>query len=182
VEPLLQHYGLRTRWIDTVDNIWIALWFACHDFVVEEKSKRYAHHLRRSVAQEPDGYAYISVISSGLVEPVGTPGCWEGSMSRVIDLRVTAPSVYLRPHAQHGLLIAASNWNEIETIDIGPLHQASLKIRLGDALEWLGDGTMLRPFVLFPPATVDHGYRRLLEYAKPPPANLGKFLVYGPGN
>ncbi|MCA3424937.1 MAG: FRG domain-containing protein [Roseomonas sp.] len=29
-EPLLQHYGLKTSWIDLVDNVWIALWFACH--------------------------------------------------------------------------------------------------------------------------------------------------------
>lgn len=29
-EPLLQHYGMRTRWVDAVDNIWVALWFACH--------------------------------------------------------------------------------------------------------------------------------------------------------
>ena len=28
--PLLQHYGLATPWIDVVDNIWVALWFACH--------------------------------------------------------------------------------------------------------------------------------------------------------
>src|SRR5215470_17985708 len=29
-EPLLQHYGLATTWVDLVDNIWVALWFACH--------------------------------------------------------------------------------------------------------------------------------------------------------
>ncbi|GAA0468199.1 hypothetical protein Ade02nite_79030 [Paractinoplanes deccanensis] len=31
-EPLLQHYGIRTRWLDLVGNIWSALWFACHHF------------------------------------------------------------------------------------------------------------------------------------------------------
>jgi len=25
-EPLLQHYGVKTSWIDLVDNIWVALW------------------------------------------------------------------------------------------------------------------------------------------------------------
>src|SRR6185295_6802771 len=28
-EPLLQHYGMRTNWVDLVDNVWVALWFAC---------------------------------------------------------------------------------------------------------------------------------------------------------
>lgn len=30
IEPLLQHYGIKTHWIDIVDNIWVALWFALH--------------------------------------------------------------------------------------------------------------------------------------------------------
>jgi len=182
VEPLLQHYGLRTRWVDVVDNIWIALWFACHQFVVETETRRFAHHLKRSVAQEPEGYAYVSAISTGPVARVGVKGCWEGPSARLIDVRIAAPSIYLRPHAQHGLLIAASNWNEPSTIDVGPLHKATLRIRLGDALDWLGDGTMLRPFALFPPASEDHGYRRLLEYAPEPPPRLGRFVIYGPGN
>jgi len=182
VEPLLQHYGLRTRWVDAVDNIWVALWFACHTLQVNSKSKKYAYHVRRSIAQEPEGYAYISVISSGPLERIGSPGCWEGPKSRLIDLRIAAPSLYLRPHAQHALSIAAHNWNELDTIDIGPLHNATLRIRLGDALLWLGDGTMLRPFVLFPPAAIDDGYRRLLDRAPEPPTRMGKFLIYGPGN
>jgi len=30
-EPLLQHYGIRTRWLDLVDNFWTALWFGCQE-------------------------------------------------------------------------------------------------------------------------------------------------------
>ncbi len=182
VEPLLQHHGLRTRWIDLVDNVWIALWFACHRFVVEGEAGRFAHHLKRSIAQEDDAYAYVSVVSTGPIDRIGAPGCWEGEHARLIDLRLAAPSIYLRPHAQHGLLVSTTDWSSPEALDLAPLHQASLKIRLGDALDWLGDGTMLRPFVLFPPASEDHGYRRLLEYAPEPPSRLGRLVVYGPGN
>ena len=28
--PLLQHYGIRTDWLDLVDNIFVALWFSNH--------------------------------------------------------------------------------------------------------------------------------------------------------
>jgi hypothetical protein len=45
VEPLLQHYGIRTRWLDVVDNLWVALWFACHHFVTVEDS--FQHVVRR---------------------------------------------------------------------------------------------------------------------------------------
>ena len=27
---VLQHYGIRTCWLDIVDNIWVALWFGSH--------------------------------------------------------------------------------------------------------------------------------------------------------
>lgn len=29
-EPLLQHYGIGTRWIDLVDNVWVAIWFGSY--------------------------------------------------------------------------------------------------------------------------------------------------------
>ena len=67
-------------------------------------------------------------------------------------------------------------------MDVGQLHVATMRIKLGDALEWLGDGTMLRPYVLFPSASVDEGYRRFLDYAPQPPERFGNFSVYGPGN
>ena len=29
-EGLLQHYGIQTSWLDVVDNVWVAIWFAVH--------------------------------------------------------------------------------------------------------------------------------------------------------
>jgi hypothetical protein len=30
VSALLQHYGVRTSWLDVVDNLYVAVWFATH--------------------------------------------------------------------------------------------------------------------------------------------------------
>jgi len=186
VEPILQHYGLDTRWIDVVDNIWIALWFACHSYKSTTQGSSgkfsYAHHMKRSEFQEPGGFAYISLISTGSIQRDRVAGLWIGNTTRLIDLRSAAPSVYVRPHAQHGLLITSASWKSPADFDLATAHLATFKVRLGDALDWLGDGTMLRPFVLFPPATTDEGYRRLLDFAPSPPTRLGRFAVYGPGN
>ena len=179
IEPLLQHYGLRTRWLDVVDNAWVALWFACHRLAVEHR--RYAHHQRRSAAQEPDGFAYVEVLSAGVQSPTPVPGVSRSADARLVDLRYSSPSIYLRPHAQHGLLVASSDWTEDEDPDLARLRLAILRIKLSDALDWLGTGSMLSTYVLFPPATRDEGYRRLLDYAPDPPRMLGQFLVYGPG-
>jgi hypothetical protein len=43
-EPLLQQYGFRTRWIDCVDNIWIALWFATHEANFSGLNKEYINY------------------------------------------------------------------------------------------------------------------------------------------
>ncbi|GAA2074685.1 FRG domain-containing protein [Aeromicrobium tamlense] len=193
VEPLLQHYGIRTRWLDVVDNIWIALWFACH--TEETAGVRHAFHARRSPDAEraakgpsedrgtdfPTPMAYVAVLDTGRLRPTNIPGYSIGEESRIVDLRYAVPSVYLRPHAQHGLLVAPA---KLLPGDDGALtHRvvAYIEIPLMDALDWLGSGVMTSPFVLFPPAVSDHGYRRLLDYATNPPGALGAVKIYGPG-
>lgn len=193
-EPLLQHYGIRTRWLDVVDNIWIALWFACH--TQSTAGLRHAFHARRSpdserVAAERSStgqasesqtpMAYVAVIDTGSLRPTGIPGYLIGHEARIVDLRYAVPSVYVRPHAQHGLLVAPA---KLQAGEDGALTQhvaAYIEITLNDALAWLGSGMMTSPFVLFPPAASDHGFRRLLDYAAAPPKVLGAITIYGPG-
>ena len=179
IEPLLQHYGLRTRWLDVVDNVWVALWFACHS---QHTNGRFAYHLRRSVATEgATAKAYIAVLDTGALRATDIPGYRVGPRSRVVDLRYAVPSVYLRPHAQHGLLIAPPKLPPKATGTLTGLVGSVIEVSLNDALEWLGAGAMLSTFVLFPPAARDEGYRRLLEYASEPPKKLGSITQYGPG-
>jgi hypothetical protein len=173
-EPLLQHYGLRTRWLDVVDNLWVALWFACHRFV---QADEHIHVVRRNIAD--GGEEYVFIVTVGLQEEMTEvqPGLYRSpTAARVIDLRKAVPSFYLRPHAQHGLLIRPLG-------DVGELQLAAFEVPLSRALEWLGSSVLLSPFGLYPPASVDVGYRRLLNRLKEirvPPA-LGHINVIGPG-
>jgi FRG domain len=100
-EPLLQHYGLATTWIDLVDNIWVALWFACHKAHASGKRSQYLHFETRLPGQTPDDFAYILLIAVDS-EPGGAPGLLKGKSTELVDLRVTCPSIFLRPHAQPG--------------------------------------------------------------------------------
>ena len=173
-EPLLQHYGIRTRWIDVVDNIWVALWFASHRFL---RVNEYIHVVRRNVADGGEDCVYIIIVTipDGMTQR--RPGFYRyDDGTRVIDLRKAVPSFYLRPHAQHGLLIRPR-------ADDGTLQLAALQIPLVRALEWLGSSVLLSPFGLYPPASVDVGYRRLLDYIEFVDVNrsLGYIDVIGPG-
>jgi hypothetical protein len=173
-EPLLQHYGIRTRWIDVVDNIWVALWFACHRFI---RVNEHIHVVRRNIADGGEDFVYIITVTVPGRMAERRPGFYRyDNGTRVIDLRKAVPSFYLRPHAQHGLLIRPR-------VNHGALQLAALQISLVRALEWLGSSVLLSPFGLYPPASVDVGYRRLLDYIKYVDVNrsLGHIDVIGPG-
>ena len=165
-EPLLQHYGLRTSWLDVVDNIWVALWFACHKAHSEGVLGKHVHFERRQVRYEEnsDRFAYILLIevdaTNGLDE---APGLWRGRATELIDLRLAAPSTYLRPHAQHGLLFRLKGGSERRKTNYSERIAGIIRVDLESALEWLGEGRLLQIHSLFPPPVYDPGYAQLLE-------------------
>jgi hypothetical protein len=179
VEPLLQHYGVRTRWLDVVDNIWAALWFACHEF---HEYASYAHYSRRASGTAHPRFAYIVIFDVGNAKRGPYPGMYVSDKARLVDLRYATPSVYLRPHAQHGCLLNAVTGTGATSYSLQHLELATVRVELGLALEWLGSGTLLSSYSMFPPATRDEGYRRLLEHAPALPSGLGRFLHYGPSS
>lgn len=178
VEPLLQHYGIKTRWLDVVDNIWVALWFACFRQV---SVGRYSHHVRRSVSSEGmSAKAYVIIFQTEPLVETGVPGYRVGQRTRAVDLRYSVPSVYLRPHAQHGALLAPA---VVGGEPLGSLHESVagvIEVGLNDALDWLGSGSMTSAGTLFPSASFDDGYRRLLDYAPEPPPKMGNLTIFGP--
>ena len=178
VEPLLQHYGVKTRWIDVVDNVWVALWFGCHEL---QTRGRYGHHSRRNPETAESPWAYVTLVEIGSPQATAVAGVSRTDRARLIDLRTATPSIYVRPHAQHALLFAAGDWSPAKDPDLSEFEMGTIRIPLREALSWLGSGVSLTPYVLFPPADRDEGFRRFLEYSPSPPEVLGSFIHYGPG-
>lgn len=174
-EPLLQHYGIRTTWLDVVDNIWIALWFACHSARSAGWPEEFLHFEKRIPNPRVDQeYAYVLLLASAHSTPVpGKPGRFKDERSETIDLRTAVPSHFVRPHAQHGLLVRRLSNTGLPVSDQLPLHVGTIRIRLEAALDWLGDATTLTTHSLFPPAFYDYGYRELLSGVKPSGRELG---------
>lgn len=173
-EALLQHYGLKTTWIDLVDNIWVALWFACHHARAIGPAGEYLHFEKRVPRSDPSGKAYILLIAADAVAPnIQTPGLFTGSNTELLDLRIAAPSVFLRPHAQHGLLMRKKGQGNQRPCDYGDQIRGILEINLADALEWLGNSTALSTHGLFPPPFYDYGYGSLLRVGLKGATNTG---------
>lgn len=162
-EPLLQHYGLKTTWVDLIDNIWVALWFACHQvFSSGRYGWKYIHFQRRDAYNEPDAMAYVLCVATEF-SPTKVAGHHQGNSTELIDLRICAPSVFLRPHAQHGLLFRMRPTDTGRPLDYASCIRGIVGIKLRDALNWLGDAPTLSVHGLFPPPYYDTGYGQLLN-------------------
>lgn len=173
-EALLQHYGLKTTWIDLVDNIWVALWFACHNARVIGPFGDYLHFERRIPRTDTTGKAYILLVAADAVAPdKNQPGLFSGANTELIDLRIAAPSVFVRPHAQHGLLMRKRGGTSQRPLDYSDQIRGILEIDLTDALEWLGNSTALSIHSLFPPPFYDYGYGNLLRVGFTGGKNIG---------
>jgi hypothetical protein len=170
-DALLQHYGIRTPWLDLVDNLWVALWFACHDAVGHGKAAEYLHFERRRA--DPSKFAYVALFHCHSLAGVQkSPGLWQSTDLEVIDLRIAAPSLYLRPHAQHGLLVRRRAIVATTDSDLLSSVVGWLRAPLPDAIEWLGSGTLVSTHTLFPPPKYDGGCDKLLARAPKPKSKL----------
>jgi FRG domain len=77
VGTLLQHYGLRTIWLDLVDNLFIAIWFSNYN------------------ATNENTYTFVKFFSTN----------YNNSELIINDLRYLHSSLSLRPHCQHGISV-----------------------------------------------------------------------------
>ena len=174
VEALLQHYGVPTRFVDFVDNHWVALWMGLNKSSSASKVNKYYSYVERRIPlldiasgkpiDEENYYQYILLVSLPYNHEISR-GIGYHDDYEAVDLRQTVPSIFLRPHAQHGLVIR-KRVHEVTSIadyDMASAVVAILKIRIDRAKEWLGSGMLLSQRNLFPPPGNDHGYDILLS-------------------
>jgi FRG domain len=178
-EPLFQHYGLRTTWLDLVDNVWVALWFACHNALTDAKSPRYLHFETRNPYKEGNtSYVYILMIGANRNQTT-VPGFFKGLHTEMVDLRIGCPSIFVRPHAQHGVLFRSVGNLISRPPDYGNFVRGIIRADLRQALMWLGDGNLLNTHALMPPPFYDQGYRILLDLDLPATPRAGTIQHVG---
>lgn len=171
-EPLLQHYGIRTRWVDLVDSIPYALFFATRKLQhIHGSDDVYAY------IDSPEDTGVIYLVDCGFEQemrpvsvidgnrPQDVPGIWaefEGRQAtgfHVCDLRRAKPSKALRPHAQHGWLCRP----ELGEQDLWYRVVLRIVVPKSAARVWLGSGDCTSAPALFPSPDDDFNYARLLD-------------------
>lgn len=170
LEPLIQHYGIKTPWIDVVDNVWVALWFALHQAkTVIINSREYVYYFDRK-----NEFSYIYLLASDALQESDRSGVYLGEKTTMVDLRKSLPSFFLRPHAQHAYMIKK---NEPYPADYSDLIVGVAKIPTELGMKWLGNNDFLTLSSLFPAAYFDSGYAVMLKQI--PEEDASAVKVYG---
>lgn len=151
IEGLFQQYEQSSRWIDAVDNIWVALWFACQRRWEEGELVQYVRRNPR-IEVGKFKYAYILIL-----------GANPEANEVVMDLREKTPSMFVRPHVQHGVLLQRRGKDGQPMADMTRLIQAVVRVDLEDALSWIGNSPSLSSSSMFPNPSFDTGFRDLIE-------------------
>lgn len=173
IEALIQHYGVKTRYLDVVDNHWVALWMGLYKNETVKQIYNYCHYVKRTIPiidainqqkiLDEDLYQYILLIAvPGHSERINN-GIYVSDRIIELDLRQALPSIFLRPHAQHGLVIRKKQYNTANETDMADHVIGIIKIRIDCAQEWLGEGKLLTQENLFPAPSYDFGYDMLLS-------------------
>ena len=157
-EPMLQHYGIDTRWLDVVDSIPHALFFAINKYSKSELKKN-----RSTFVPSVNEYGYLYLINTGEKRKrvdSNVNGIWKTEKGLTIcDLRTAKPSLVLRPHSQHGLLIKGRPkeqdlWDRLELI---------IRFKCEKAKRWIGGDAFSRE-IFIPSTSKDLAYRNLMSY------------------
>lgn len=174
VEPTLQHYGFKTRWIDLVDNIWVSLWFGLYgEKSRTNKGTTFAHIDKRT----DNGSQYLYLIATDAkVEDSGKHGHYSGLETILIDLRKACPSQFIRPHAQHGLLLRRKNTVNENHKDLTEFVVCVIELPTATVREWIKDSDLLSPNFIYPSPYFDEGYSDLLVHVKKPSSNEAEIL------
>lgn len=177
IEGLLQHYGIPTRFVDVVDNHWIALWMGLNRAEKVKQLSQYYHYTERAIPlvelakdasiSDRDLFQYVLLIAVPFSERRGLNGIQTSSDYIEVDLRQALPSIFLRPHAQHGFVLRRKVHNDdfckgTDAYDMAPSVIGIIKIRIDRVHEWIGTGELLTQNNLFPPPAYDYGYDLLL--------------------
>ena len=157
---VLQHYGIKTPWLDVVSSLYVATWFATHEVADSDDPSC------RVVRQNKETHGWISLYTSTLP---GLPPL------AVVDLGEAHSSQHVRPHAQQGLSLSAqydpSDDNDrdypaqcatdLNTYRIGRIRFPNPFHRSNSYRKWQLSGHMFDPQFLFPDSKHDDSLKQL---------------------
>ncbi len=149
---ILQHYGVKTPWLDLVDNIFVALWFACWERFEYKDGFRFRQ-------RNPSEFGWVYFLKFDYGEP-DREDVIVGNDTRYCDLRSSTESLVLRAHTQHGVF-GTLNDLEYSNYDLDKYIVASVKFPVENFINLLDRHGVITPRYMFPSDYYDNTYKVL---------------------
>ena len=144
--PVLQHYGIKTPWLDVVRNLYSAIWFATH-----ELKNSGLDGLARPATND---YGWISFYRRK-VPATDRP-------LLVNDISARHSSLHLRPHVQHGASLGMQSDDDESPDPFQDFNRFRIaQIRIPNSKKWKLSGYTASTAFMFPPPALDDSFRRL---------------------
>ena len=146
IGAVLQHYGLKTPWLDVVQNFYTAIWFATHRF-------------------SDQGSCHVTILSEedwGWISFYVRKHPKKSKYLRVTDLPGDHSSRHLRPHAQQGASLAKQNDAAAHCERDQDLNEYRIaQVRFPNSARWTLSGYTFSAEFLFPAAAQDNSLEQL---------------------
>jgi FRG domain len=138
---LLQHYGFRTSWLDAVDNLFVAAWFATNELRTTADS-----FIEISPSSREHGWLFLIASRAG------------SKQLRHVDLRIDYHPLSSRPHVQHGISLARLDSTEYDLRDfvVGTVRFPTRS--------YTTTGALFESSFLLPRPDADHTLRLLVKH------------------
>ena len=171
---VLQHYGIKTPWLDVVRNLHTAVWFASHDLrpmpceqheTVQDDCQYCGS--RGFVKPSCQDYGWISFYTRDALCSAEHP-CFHEKLI-VQDIPCEQSSRHFRPHAQQGLSLAMQDDPGEQKNEPAPEKDLDLNryriahVRFPNKKEWALCGHMSSTPFFFPPRSQDKSLDQLLR-------------------
>lgn len=177
LEPLMQHYGVKTRWLDLTDSLPYALFFSLAEYqdILCTKTDSCGNPILDGYDVKTGSSCISRVIKNQVVSINRTSNdsvyilalCIDGHKQaqpeakgllhyedcRILDARACIPSQYLRPHMQHAIMYKPDYYDpdhEVEQLEKVVIFSITRDV----AAKWLGNGELFTPELIYPPVRV----------------------------
>lgn len=131
--------------------------------VKQQRDYIHKHNQERIKLEKSPAYCYILLIRTPCMTGKNNTsvGWAQNEEAQLVNLRMIVPSYYLRPHTQHALAI--KKCNTTQDPDYFSLIEGIIRVKLSDAISWLGESHTFSIGCIFPSPCLDGGLRKLLS-------------------
>ena len=156
IDNFFQHYGIKSKTLDLVDNLYIAVWFATNSWRQLKDFERLCIH---EPSNEEFGWIYFMAVEP----PTAGSNFSNPNFTGFCNLREYHSSLSARLHCQHGITYFRQNGGTWDNSNRDFNDRCVAAVKFPNSEEFRMNGTIFTKEFLFPNSTIDNTYKLLQD-------------------